>query len=57
MTNTYVEKLENWLIAKDEDNTGKDKGYCSSIPKNAVEITVPSVIQQAFEDYQGVAYY
>lgn len=57
MIKNYIEKLEKWLIAKDEDNTGKDRGYQKEIPENAVEVTVPSVIQQAFEDYQGTVYY
>lgn len=57
MSKNYVEKLENWLIVKDENNTGKQNGYFCSVPECAVEIKVPSVIQQAFNDYQGVVYY
>lgn len=57
LKNTIIDKLENWFIVKDEDNTGKDNGYSDFIPDNALEITVPSVIQQYFNDYQGVVYY
>ncbi len=50
--------LENeWFIAKDESNEGKKKGYEKAIAESAVPAFVPSIIQQFFPDYHGVAYY
>ena len=36
MSKNYVEKLENWLIVKDENNTGKQNGYFCSVPECVV---------------------
>lgn len=57
MPEKYITNLVDWLIVKDENNIGKQEGYCSVIPEDAVKTTVPSVIQQTFPDYQGVAFY
>ena len=52
-----INLTEAWYIAKDPDNVGKEKGWYASIQENAVEACVPSIIQQFFPDYHGVAFY
>ena len=48
---------ETWYIAKDTDNIGKKEGWEREVGKDAVSAFVPSVIQQFFPGYHGVAYY
>ncbi len=46
-----------WFIAPDVDNAGKYNGWEKEIHPTAVSAYVPSIIQQFFPDYHGVAYY
>ncbi len=48
---------EAWYIAKDPHNIGKNEGWEREVSKDAVEAYVPSIIQQFFPCYHGVAYY
>lgn len=58
MTETRTYELnDRWFIAKDPDNDGISRGLCTSIPKDAVPCHVPSIIQQFFPGYHGVAFY
>lgn len=51
-------KLENnWFIDKDEENNGVKLGWDKSVSKTAVPATVPSIIQQYFPEYHGIAFY
>ena len=36
MSEKYITNLVDWLIVKDENNIGKQEGYCSAIPEDAV---------------------
>ena len=56
--NTKSTELRNgWFIATDPENIGKNEGWENNIHPNAVSAYVPSVIQQFFPEYHGVAYY
>ena len=57
MNNTVFNIDEKWFIATDIANTGREKGYPSRIADDATEAYVPSIIQQFFPGYHGVAYY
>lgn len=46
-----------WFIARDADNVGETSGWETSVHPDAVSAYVPSIIQQFFPDYHGVAYY
>ena len=46
-----------WFISHDPENIGKDSGWEKEIQPGASEAYVPSIIQQFFPDYHGVAYY
>ena len=46
-----------WFISHDPENIGKDSGWEKEIQPGAAEAYVPSIIQQFFPDYHGVAYY
>ena len=48
---------KNWFIATDKENIGKAEGWENAVAANAVPAYVPSIIQQFFPDYHGVAYY
>ena len=48
---------EAWYIAKDPDNIGQKEGWEREVGKDAVSAFVPSIIQQFFPGYHGVAYY
>ena len=48
---------EGWFIAKDENNLGKTEGWENAIQAEAVPAYVPSIIQQFFPEYHGLAYY
>ena len=47
----------NWFIAKDAENIGKSSAWEKAIQPDAVPAYVPSIIQQFFPEYHGVAYY
>ncbi len=55
MKNLLLEN--NWFIAKDFHNVGKAQGWERSVRTDAVPAFVPSIIQQFFPEYHGVAYY
>lgn len=55
MKNLSLEK--NWFIATDKDNIGNFEGWEKSIRYDALPAFVPSIIQQFFPEYHGVAYY
>ena len=57
MNNKIWELDCNWYIAKDENNIGVSNGWENSVQDGAVSAYVPSVIQQFFPDYNGLAYY
>ena len=46
-----------WFIYPDADNCGKESGWERKIHSLAAKAYVPSIIQQFFPDYHGVAYY
>lgn len=46
-----------WLVATDENNTGKASGMSQNIPTSAKPVPVPGIMQQAFPNYHGVAWY
>ena len=46
-----------WYIAKDPENIGRASAWENSVTEEAVEAYVPSIIQQFFPEYHGVAYY
>ena len=46
-----------WLIATDKENTGRTKGFEKAVAADAVPASVPSIIQQFFPEYHGVAWY
>ena len=56
--NTYrTIPLTDWLIDKDETNEGAAKGWTAAVPPTAKPTAVPSIIQQTFPEYHGVAFY
>ena len=57
MHRRYFDLEQDWYIAKDEHNTGKAEGWERGIPSFAVRAKVPSVIQEFFPEYHGLAYY
>ncbi|MBQ7638144.1 MAG: hypothetical protein IJS90_04510 [Clostridia bacterium] len=50
-------RLTDWLIEKDETDEGTAKGWTAAVPQGAKPTSVPSVIQQIFPGYHGVAFY
>lgn len=47
-----------WQIATDPENVGrKERWFESGVPASARPVPVPGIIQQAFPDYHGVAWY
>lgn len=58
MTESRTYELNgSWFIATDPDDTGVRRGLDKHIPKDAVPCHVPSIIQQYFPGYHGVAFY
>ena len=55
-TKTYILN-DNWFIATDPDNTGISDNWQNTIQKSSVPAFVPSIIQQFFPSYHGVAWY
>ncbi len=53
---TYVLN-DNWLIATDPDNVGISENWQNEVSALTVEAFVPSIIQQFFPSYHGVAWY
>jgi len=48
---------DGWLIDKDENNVGLTAGYTRCPSPGAVKAFVPSIIQQFFPDFHGIAWY
>ncbi len=48
---------QGWFIAKDAENCGVSKGYINNIASDAIPCELPSIIQQYFPEYHGVAFY
>ncbi|MCL5099113.1 MAG: glycoside hydrolase family 2 [Candidatus Omnitrophica bacterium] len=48
---------QNWLIAADPKNQGRDCHWDNAPATNAIPAKIPGVIQQAFPEYHGVAWY
>ena len=57
MHRRYFDLEQDWYIAKDENDTGKAEGWERGIPSFAVRAKIPSVIQEFFPEYHGLAYY
>lgn len=57
MNNRLFELNEEWYIAKDEENTGICNSWENEIAPSAEKAYVPSIIQQFFPEYHGLAYY
>lgn len=57
MNSKLFELNNGWYIAKDEENQGLTGGWETKIQPSAVESFVPSIIQQFFPEYHGLAYY
>ena len=57
MNNRLFELNGDWYIAKDESNTGVAEKWEKQIHRLAVKAYVPSIIQQFFPEYHGLAYY
>lgn len=49
--------LQKWVIARDPDNRGRERGWFKAVPDSAEPTPVPGVIQQVFPNYHGVAWY
>ncbi|MCR5040856.1 MAG: hypothetical protein K6C36_02005 [Clostridia bacterium] len=49
--------MSDWLIDKDENNEGAAKGWPETVSPCARPVAVPSIIQQIFPEYHGVAFY
>src|SRR5438105_4467173 len=46
-----------WVLATDSQNVGKTEGWFGRISPEAQPVPVPSIIQQVFPGYHGVAWY
>lgn len=56
-TEVYPLDGTNWLLAVDESDSGYKQGWAKHATGHAVSTKVPWVIQDAFPDYHGVAWY
>ena len=57
MKKTFFDLTDGWFIAKDEKNEGMTHGWEKEIVGAAIPAAVPSIIQQFFPGYHGLAYY
>ena len=48
---------QNWCIARDADNSGREQRWYDNMPDEAQPAPAPGIIQQVFPDYFGVAWY
>ena len=48
---------EDWQIAKDSQNIGRNEGWFNAIRKDCQPIRVPWILESAFPDYDGVVWY
>lgn len=56
-TGVYPLDGTDWLLDVDASNSGRDQGWANHPTTHAVSTKVPWVIQDAFPDYHGVAWY
>jgi len=58
-TSTAVLSLEgnDWLVAADPGNVGRDEAWWKSPRPDAGTIRVPGIFQEALPGYHGVAWY
>jgi hypothetical protein len=56
---TQVVSLDgsDWLLSLDPSNAGRDRGWAKQPAADAKPVKVPWVIQDAFPEYHGVAWY
>ncbi len=47
----------DWLLSTDPDNSGRNRDWIKGPAQGAIPARVPWVIQDAFPDYHGVAWY
>ncbi|MBQ6019469.1 MAG: hypothetical protein IJL26_04735 [Clostridia bacterium] len=57
MTGYRTTRLTDWLIDKDETGEGVSAGLAASVSPTAMPTPVPSIIQQTFPEYHGIAFY
>ncbi|MBR0509058.1 MAG: hypothetical protein IJJ85_02985 [Clostridia bacterium] len=57
MTEIRSQNLTHWLIDTDPENDGVAHGWAAEVSAAAKKTVVPSVIQQTFPDFHGVAFY
>ena len=55
--NTKYTLAEGWVIATDPDDLGRAEEWFRQVRDGAEPTVVPSIIQQTFPDYHGVAWY
>ncbi len=48
---------DDWLIAKDPDNAGRDQEWFRAVRADCKPIRVPWILEAAFPDYDGVVWY
>jgi len=49
--------MQNWRIACDPENRGRESHWFETVPESAQATPVPGIIQQVFPGYHGVAWY
>ena len=52
-----ISQNQQWRIARDPDNRGREQRWFVGWPEEAQPAPVPGIIQQVFPDYHGVAWY
>ena len=57
MKSRFLDLKDGWSIVRDEDNIGVQSGWAAAVPPDAEASFVPSIIQQFFPNYHGVAWY
>ena len=48
---------DDWLIAKDPENVGRDQQWFGAVRADCKPIRVPWILESAFPDYDGVVWY
>ena len=56
-TGVYPLDRTDWLLNVDPSNQGREQGWATEPTRDAKPTKVPWVIQDAFPDYHGVAWY
>ena len=57
MTEYRTIPLTDWRIDRDPENNGAARGWTAAESETAQPTAVPSIIQQVFPEYHGVAFY